>query len=618
MCRACDLNVALGEVAAGNRKSGGATQPAASFALGRRPFVRGALALAGVALAPAADFASANAAQLAANDGSATTVFRNGAVYTLAPNQPWAQAVAISGSRIAAVGSDADMAKFTGPKTEVVDLRGRMLMPGFVEGHTHPFLGAFFAAGVDLQYPTRVEALAAIRDFARLNPKGVIRGFGWRMDMFPDSGPTREELDQIVSDRPVMLIAIDCHSMWVNSASLEAAGITKSTPDPIPGFSYFARAADGEPTGFVLEVPAVLQVVNAITAITVSMMATMLGEWLPKASAAGITTVFDAGVPPIGGSEAEITQIYADYEAKNALPFRVVACHTIKGPPIEDAVGATDLLRKRFNSELVQARVLKIVADGTAEGWTAHMLQPYADKPGFRGVPPFSQDQLNRMVAAADVAGIDVHVHACGDATVRMALDAFERAIETLPPRDRRNTIAHNVSVDDADIPRFAKLGVIAEFSINWHSMDPDSVDIILARCGPELQAKIYRPRSVLKSGGRISAGTDWPAAGYFSTYKPLESIQIGVTRQLIDRSADGVFLQPADERLELAEALAANTLGAAYQLRMERDIGSIEVGKKADLVVLDENLFKIPATEIARTQISMTMMNGRFTHRQD
>ena len=606
MCRACDLSEALGEFAGENRKSEAAAQSAGSLVIGRRPFVQGAVSLASIGLA-----------QPAASGGVATTVFRNGAVYTLSPKQPWAKAVAVRGDRIVAVGTDADVAKFVGSATQVVDLRGRMLMPGFVEGHTHPFLGAFFAAGVDLQYPTRVEALAAIRDFAKLNPDGVLRGFGWRMDMFPDSGPTRQELDAVVSDRPAMLFAIDCHSMWVNSAALKAAGITKDTPDPISGFSYFARDAAGNPTGFVLEVPAVLQVVNAITAITVPMMATMLGAWLPKASEAGITTLFDAGIPPVGGTEAEIIQIYADYAAKNALPFRVVTCHSIKGPPTDQAVAETEKLRLKFSSDLLQVRVLKIVADGTAEGWTAHMLQPYADRPGFRGIPPFTQDQLNGMVAAADAAQIDVHVHACGDATVRMALNAFEQTIETRPPRDRRNTIAHNVSVDDTDIPRFGQLGVIAEFSINWHSMDPDSVDIITARCGPQLQAQIYRPRSVLKSGGRISAGTDWPAAGYFSTYKPLEAIQIGVTRQLIDRSADNVCLQPADERLELAEALAANTLGAAYQLRMERDIGSIEVGKKADLIVLNENLFNIPKAQIAATRIAMTMMNGRVTHKE-
>jgi predicted amidohydrolase YtcJ len=615
MCLACDLSAALGAVATENERAAAPAGIAASGILGRRRFVRSVLAC--TAVPAASELLAPSASQAAADSNVADTVFRNGAVYTVAASQPWAQAVAVQQGRIVAVGTNEEVQRFIGAATEVIDLQGQMLMPGFIEGHTHPFLGAFFAAGVNLQYPTRQEALAAIRQYAAHNREGLLRGFGWRMDMFAESGPTREELDRIVPNRPVMLFSIDCHSMWVNSAALKMAGITKDTPDPLPGFSYFARDASGTPTGFVLEVVAILQVVNAITTITRSAMATMLGEWMPKGAAAGITAVFDAGVPPIGGTEADLIQVYADYEARNQLPFRVVACHTAKGPPVDDAVAQTDALRQRFKSELVQARVLKIVADGTQEGWTAYMLEPYADRPDFHGIPPFSPAQMNQMILEADAAGIDVHVHACGDATVRIALDSFEQAIKAHPPRDRRNSIAHNVSVNDADLPRFGQLGVIAQFSINWHSMDPDSVDIILARCGLERQATIYRPRSVLKAGGRISAGTDWPAAGYFSTYKPLEAIQIGVTRQLIDRSADEVCLQPADERLQLAEALTANTLGAAYQLRLESEVGSIETGKKADMIVLERNLFEVPASEIAGTTIKMTMMNGRFTHRQ-
>ena len=616
MCKACDISAALGQLAAENARSG-ESSVAGGFALGRRSFVTTALACVSVGIPAAANAAAAQPAKAAPSDGSASTVFRNGAVYTVSSDKPWAEAVAVAGDRIVAVGSDDDMQKFISAGTEVIDLDGQMLMPGFVEGHTHPFLGAFATSGVDLQYPTREEAIGAIKEYVAQNPTGPLRGFGWRMDMFPDSGPTRQELDQIVSDRPIMLFAIDVHSLWVNSKALEIAGVTKDTPDPIPNFSYFARDAKGEPTGFVLEVLALIKVVNAVEPVTVNSMSAVLGTWLPKASAAGITTIFDAAVPPLGNDEGDIIQVYADYEARGQLPFRVVACHAIKGPPVDGAVPTVLKLSQRFRSPLVEARVLKIVADGTEEGWTAYLLEPYTDKPGFRGIPPFTQEQMTKVIRDADAAGVDVHVHACGDATVRMALNAFEEAIANGPARERRNTIAHNVLVDDADIPRFGKLGVIAEFAINWHSMDPDTVDILTARCGPERQSKLYRPRSILKTGGRISAGTDWPAAGYFSTYKPLDSIQIGVTRQLLDRSGDNVCLEPADERLDLSEALAANTIGAAHQLRLDHKVGSIEVGKHADLIVLERNLFKIPASQIAGTAVKMTMLNGSFIYRQ-
>ncbi len=194
-------------------------------------------------------------------------------------------------------------------------------------------------------------------------------------------------------------------------------------------------------------------------------------------------------------------------------------------------------------------------------------------------------------------------------------MNALEAAIASDPKRDRRNTIAHNVLVDDKDMTRFAQLGVNAQFSANWHSHDPDTTEILLARCGPARQAKIYRPNAVLKAGGRISLGTDWPAAGYYSTYKPLDAIQIGVTRKLLDKKASEPCLQPEGECLKLEDALAANTIGAAHQLRMEDKVGSIEVGKSADLIVLHKNLFQVPTSSIAKTAVVMTMMNGRFTH---
>ncbi len=483
MCVACSLADGLGKMMAENEEK-------KRFQIGRRQFLGGAFALAGAAgatslgLSSLAGCSSSGAAP--SKDGLATVAFTNGSVYTMATSQPWAEAVAINGTKIIAVGSTSSIQQQIGSKTQVIDLKGQMLMPGFVEGHTHPLLGGFFTSGVDLQFPELSQALDAIRQYATANPTGALRGFGWRLDMFPPEGPTKDLLDAIVPDRPVMLFSIDVHSMWCNSKALEVANVTAQTPDPIPGFSFFTRDAQNNPTGYVLEVVAELLVANAVEPVTVQAMSKYFGDWLPKASQAGITTLFDAAVPPVGGGESNMLQIYADYETKGQLPFRVVACHAAKGPAdVDAAVSSTLALQAKFNTELFQARVLKIVADGTEEGFTAFMLEDYSDRPGFKGTPPFSQAQLNQMAAAADLAGVDIHVHACGDATVRMALNAIQAAIANNPQRDRRNTIAHNVLVDDADIPRFAQLGVNAEFSPNWHSYDPDTVTTLQSRCGP-------------------------------------------------------------------------------------------------------------------------------------
>ncbi|WBP93844.1 amidohydrolase [Mycolicibacterium neoaurum] len=546
--------------------------------------------------------------------GSATTVFRNGRVYTVAGPAPWAQAVAVTGNTISYVGDDAGAMALAGPDTTVIDLGGKLLMPGFVEGHTHPFLGAFLTSGVDLQVPTLAEALDAIAAYAKANPTGPVRGFGWRVDMFGPQGPTRADLDRVLPDRPGFFFAIDGHSLWANSKALELAGVSRDTPDPIPGFSYYARDENGEPTGYVLEVNAVLGLVDAVEPISPDTMATLVQGWLPKASAAGITSVFDAGVPPIGDDQAAILRIYTDIEQRNELPIRVAASYSVRGAPIEGTVEKFTAVRDAVSSELVTVGVVKIVGDGTQGGYTAWLIEPYADKPDSTGASPFTEEQWHRLVNDVDAAGYDVHIHACGERTARVGLDAVERAIAANPPRDRRHTIAHLVYVEDSDAPRFAQLGVTAQFSANWMSADPDTIENMGARYGPPRKDLLYRPQAVLGSGGRISLGTDWPAAGYFSTYKPLDSIQIGVTRQLVGKPGAEV-LAPADQKLTVEQAVHANTLGAAYQIRLEDKVGSVEVGKLADLIVLDRNIFDIDPHDIHAAEVTMTMMNGQVRH---
>ncbi len=541
-------------------------------------------------------------------------VFHNGPIYTVAGADPWAQALAVTGKTITHVGDEAGAMAMVGDRTRVVDLDGRLLMPGFVEAHIHPFMGAFLTSGVDLQVPTGTDALAAVAEYAAENPDGPVRGFGWRVDMFGPEGPNRADLDRVLPDRPAFFFAIDGHSLWVNTKALEMAGIDRDTPDPLPGFSYYVRDAHGDPTGYVLEVVAELTVVNAIEPISADTMATLLASWTPKAAAAGITSVFDAGVPPVGEDQAAILSLYTDAERRGELPFRVVASYSITGPPVDDAVATMTELRDRICTELVQATVVKIVGDGSQGGYTAWLLEPYADNPDSTGSSPFTVEQWHRVVREVDAAGFDLHMHACGEHTARVALDAVEAAIAANPVRDRRHTVAHLVYVEDPDSRRFGELGVIAQFSANWMSADPDTVTNMGARYGAPRKDLLYRPQEVLTSGGRISLGTDWPAAGYFSTYKPLDSIQIGVTRQLIGQP-DGEVLAPADQRLSVTEAVHANTLGAAYQIRLDALVGSLEVGKLADMIVLDRNILEIDPHDIHQAKVTMTMMNGQIRH---
>jgi len=546
---------------------------------------------------------------VAATQSEADIVFRNGPVYTVNEAAPWARAVAVKGKRIVYVGDDAGVRAFVGPSTRVVDLAGKLLLPGFVEGHIHPLVGATLTRGADLQFDTKEEMLRALR--AKGDDGDVIRGYGWRYTAFPPTGPRKEDLDAIWPDKPVILIAIDGHSAWVNSQALALAGITRDVKDPLPGFSYFERdAATGEPTGYLVEVPAIVRVNNAIEPFSLEYVAESVAAWLPAASAAGITTVFDAGMQIV--PDAEGFGIYAGLERAGKLPFRVVGSHYHNNPAV-DPVPVIQALRREFNSELVKASVLKLNIDGGDSQRTAAFLAPYADAPQTSGDTLLPPELFADIIRRADLAGIDVHVHSYGDRGTRLSLDAFEAAIKANPARDRRNALAHLFLIAPEDIPRFATLGVVGQFSTQWAVPDTSQA-IARARLGQPRCDRLYQWGSVLRHGGVLSLGTDWPAAGYYSTYRPLDAIEAATTRREFDKP-QGPQLAPAEEVIPLAAALKAATMGPAHQLGMERDVGSIEVGKFADLVVMGRNLFEIPSHDIHGTRVVMTVMNGRVTH---
>lgn len=603
MCLGCEMAPLFAQIAVGTP-------------VNRRAVIRNTLAVATAAtVASACSTTKSSRGPVTASDGKADFVFRNGPIYTVTGDNPWAATgLAVSGEKISFVGDEAGAMALAGPNTEVVDLQGGLLMPGFVEAHCHPFVGSFLDAGVNLQVADQREALAAIQLFARDHPEGVVRGFGWRMDMFGPEGPTKAALDEIVPDRPVILYAIDAHSLWVNTTTLETAKITRDHPDPVPGFSYYTRASNGEPTGFVMETPAIIEILNRVDPVTPDSLGEMLRAWCPKASAAGITSLFDAGVPPLGGGQTEMLLQYTKLETQGALPFRVAACLLVPSGPALDAVARLTELSKQISTDQVTVATLKMLGDGTPGGYTSWLIDPYADKPDSVGQSPFTLDEWQRLIVEADKAGYDVHVHACGERATRVALDCFEKAMADNPPRDRRNTITHLVYVEDVDNPRFGKLGVTAQFSGNWMSADPDTLITDMERYGSPRGDKLYRPKEVLKTGGRISFGSDWPAAGYYSTYKPLEAIEVSVTRQLIGKP-DAPVLSPVDQRLTVAEAVHASTMGGAYQLRMDDRVGSLEIGKLADLIVLDSNIFEVAPHAIHSARVTMTLMNGRVTH---
>jgi predicted amidohydrolase YtcJ len=544
-------------------------------------------------------------------------VFKNGAIYTIDSKNPTAQAIAISGKYIIYVGTDEGVAQFVGDKTQVIDLKGQMLLPGFVESHSHPTL-ALAVEGADLQFDSMEEVLAAVKKWADAHPDAkVIRGFGWRYSLFPTTGPTKAELDKMFPDRPVFLMAIDVHSGWVNSKTLELAGVNAKTPDPVPGFSFYQRdAKTGEPTGWLVEGPAEQAVLFKLQPPSEDAVISAMTERLPDFSAAGITAVFDAGIVTMPTESA--FDAYQKLEKENKLPVRVVGSYYWNNPNLKDPVALLLPLRDKYHSELVQAKTLKVSFDGGESQHTAVMLKPYFDRPGFHGDYLLDPKLVEAAVLKAQQNGVDTHCHCYGDAANRKYLDIVAEAERQYPNSPSRHTIAHATFLTDEDVPRFAKLNVTMQASTNWFDPNP-TMQLMTEILGKDLVFAEYgRINSVLKAGGRLALGTDWPASGYVSTYRPLDLIQVAITRAILPQYGKKQImpvLPPLDERITLDQALKAYTLDSAYVLDLEKQIGSLEVGKLADIVVLEKDLYKIPASDISTTKVKLTMMNGKVTY---
>ena len=549
---------------------------------------------------------------------TADYVFKNGAVYTIESKNPKAEAVAVTGKKIAYVGNNKGVHAFIGKKTKVIDLKGKMLLPGFVESHLHPTL-ALFAGGADLQTDSVDDLLGRVKAWADANPDAkVIRGFGWRYNLFSTTGPTKAVLDKLFPDRPVMLIAIDVHSAWVNSKALELAGIDAKHPDPAPGVSFFQRdPKTNEPTGWVVETLAEQEILAKLTPPTPEAVMSATEEFLHRFAAAGITAVWDAGIATIPAEFGFAG--YQQLEKNNKLPLRIVGSYYWNNPTVSDPVGKALALRTKFHSELVQVRTLKIMFDGGEAQHTAVMLQPYADRPGFLGEFSLDRKLVEAAVMKAQASGIDTHAHCYGDATVRAYLDAVEKARTAYPESRSRHTASHVILLADPDVARFAKLNVTMQSSAQWATPDP-TIKRTAEIVGESVAFReFFRHNSVLKSGGRVALGSDWPASGWVATYRPLDAIQVAVTRAILPQYGKDEFmavLPPENERITLDQALKASTLDAAYVLGLEDRIGSLKVGKLADIIILDKDLHTIAPKEISTTKVDLTMMNGKITHR--
>jgi predicted amidohydrolase YtcJ len=544
----------------------------------------------------------------------ADQVFTNGKVYTVNETQPWAEAVAVKGDEIVYVGDTEGVKAFIGKETKTTDLAGKMMLPGFIDGHLHMMAGGLMARGVNLETDDKEELLARIQKFDEETKGDVVVAYGWRLHLYPDPGPVKEDLDAIDSERPIFLWAVDGHSAWVNSKALELAGVDKDFPDTQPPFSYFQRDAQGNPTGWIVEVPAMVELFGKLVKMDKAYVDAGVREWLPRFTQAGITAIFDAGIQ--GMTQDDGLQLYQQYEKEGILPLKVRASYYWNNPEVDPLPPLREFMSK-YNSDLVKVTKLKVNIDGGDDKHNAIYIEPYTDRPDWYGEPILPANVVHKAIKEADAEGIDAFCHCFGDGANRMFLDAVEEAIKDNPARDRRHATSHTMLVHPDDVPRYAELGVIADFQTNWAANDPLITSLNTQRLGKERIDRHIATQPIANAGGMVSLSSDWPVAGYSATHEPLKTIQGAITRQMQEEPR-GEPLGGVEARMPLADAIKGHTLIAAYGMNMDKETGSLEVGKKADFIILEKNLFDVDMYDIGTTKVLLTVMNGKTTYKAE
>jgi hypothetical protein len=534
----------------------------------------------------------------------ADTVLINGGIYTVDAERSWAQAVAILDGVFIAVGSNSEIEPLIGPATHTIDVSGKMALPGFHDAHVHPTMGGYAMLGCSLENEASVgEIIDKVTACATQSEEGWLEGHAFDLALFGQDGPNKNLLDQIDTERPIILWASDGHNAWANSHALELAGVTAETLDPALG--VIERGPNGEPSGTLRETAQEL-VRAAMPTPTLESNIEALEEGIRHLNSLGITSYIDAWVG------MEDYQSYQAIDQAGNLTARVVTSLTYEsgfakhyGDEFEQVLDG----RKAYASERLDHDSVKLFLDGVLEGETAALLEPYVGKHGQKGELILNPEELAKAVTRFDAMGLQVHMHAIGDRAVRAGLDAIEAARQQNGVSDNRHHISHLQMIHVDDIERFAGLKTAANFQALWAEPDEWIMELNLPVLGEKRVQGMYPIASVERAGGRIVGGSDWNV----SSADPLAAIEVAVRRQ--DALADTGPVLNERERVSLSTMIDAYTINAAWLMHQEGKTGSIEVGKQADIAVLDRQLFEIPVTEISETRVLLTMLDGEVIY---
>jgi len=530
-------------------------------------------------------------------------VFRGGTIYTVDATQPTPEAVAIRGGRIVYVGDASGLDPWIGSETQVVELEGRMLLPAFHDTHVHPVSGGIELGECDINAAeTRSEVLSIVSACATTGAEGEwLQGGGYQLPIFPNGAPSKELLDSLVPDRPAFLSSADGHSAWVNSRALEISGVTAATADPPPD-GVILKTASGDVQGTLRE-GAMGLVSRHIPERSDAGVLAGLMRGLEMAARFGIASLHEAS------ADESFLRAYAEAERQGLLTARALVALRVDNERGVDQVPGLVALRDRYSGRLVRPVAAKIFLDGVIEGGTAALLEPYVDRPGWRGTLNMSADSLNAVVAALDDAGFKVHIHAIGDWAIRASFDAFEMQKARDGGIGPRHIMAHIQLFDPVDVGRFAMLGVVASFQPVWLYEDSYITDLTVPRLGPERSEWLYPLASVVESGAIVAAGSDWSV----SSMDPLRAIEVALTRRSPEVEEGQVWLP--EQRVDIETMLRAYTLAGAQAADLESETGSITVGKSADLIVVDRNLLAIAPQRISEARVDLTLFEGRVVY---
>lgn len=528
-----------------------------------------------------------------------TIILRGARVLTMDDSKPEASAIALVDGKIAAVGSAADVEPFLKGAT-VYDLpESALVMPGFQDSHNHLIWSAAQAEDISLTDVSDEAGLrAAIEPVMAALPKDAwLRGGGWSVAVYKD--PSAAVLDKVTGDRPAYFDDVDGHSGWANSAAMKAAGIDASTKDPEGG--RIDRDAQGNPTGMLRE-NAMALVSDLLPDYPDSQVDTGLEKAQSEAISYGVTAIIDPSV------EEWMLKGYQRADAAEKLKLHVEAAVNVDAEEGVAGVKRTLDLKNQYTGPHLEVTSIKLFVDGVIETGTAALLEAYVGS-NSAGDPLFTQAQIDEIAIAGDKANLQLHAHAIGDRAARIALNAYEAAQKANGVRDSRHQITHLELVDPGDVGRFKTLGVIANIQALWAYPDTYIVDLTQPKIGPERSEWLYPFGALKQAGATIAGSSDWSV----SSMNPLEAIQTGVTRQDI-ADPNGAVLTP-QHKLDIMDMLRAYTVNGAYAAFDEAESGTLTAGKRADVVVLDKDLTKIPPTEITSAKVLLTLIDGAPAH---